>query len=133
MDLGTLVIMVVLGVSAVLLVSHLTGGSEGAQLIDDSQVLDLWSLEDAAPIRDVIRGDDGTAALLETRDGRIAVISVLGDGFVCRTVGPDSRVDERDETLRIRLPDVGSAAITLAVADAPTRAAWLTRLEEVRS
>lgn len=122
--------IVVGGVSAVVLLAHLTGGSETARIASADAALDRFRLDhpDTAP-RSILITDDQRGALLELDDG-VGVVTVLGDKTLTRLLTPSSlrRVTADERGLHLRLRDPAAPRLDLALGDLHQRATWLARL-----
>ena len=88
MSLTLLVVMVVVGIGAIVIAVHLTGGTQTATL-DDAEAAKRRFAADFADlaIRDVWLTADRHAAILALEDGRAGIVSALGDRFLTRIVG----------------------------------------------
>ncbi|MCO5158223.1 MAG: hypothetical protein M9945_15985 [Aquamicrobium sp.] len=88
MSLGLLVAMVVIGVSGVVLLVHLTGGSRRARLADEAAARARFGVDYPDPaIVAVHLTQDGDAAFLALDDGRVGIVAAVGDRFLTRLVG----------------------------------------------
>ena len=88
MSLGLLAILVVIGVSGVVLVVHLTGGSRRARLEDEATARARFGVDypDLA-VMAVHPTHEGDAAFLALEDGRVGIVAAIGDRFLTRVVG----------------------------------------------
>ncbi len=88
MGLGLLVAMVAVGVSGVVLIVHLTGGSRRARLDGDAMVRARFAQDfpDLAASA-VYLTKEGDAAFLQLDDGRTGIVASIGDRFLTRVVG----------------------------------------------
>ena len=88
MSLTLLVIMVVVGIGAIVIAVHLTGGTRTATLDDAEAAKNRFAADFAdTAVRDVWLTADRHAAVLALEDGRAGVVSALGDRFLTRIVG----------------------------------------------
>ncbi|MEX0953736.1 MAG: hypothetical protein WDZ83_00825 [Rhizobiaceae bacterium] len=80
--------MVVVGIGAIVIAVHLTGGTRTATL-DDAEAAKRRFGADFADIavRDVWLTADRHAAILALEDGRAGIVWALGDRFLTRIVG----------------------------------------------
>lgn len=87
MSLGLLVAMVVIGVSGVVLIVHLTGGTRRARLEDEAAARARFGVDcpDLA-IGAVHLTQNGDAAFLALEDGRVGIVAAIGDRFLTRAV-----------------------------------------------
>lgn len=91
MSLGLLVVMVVVGVSGVVLIVHLTGGSRRARLADEAAARARFGVDhpDLAIVA-VHLTKEGDAAFLALDDGHVGIVAAIGDRFLTRLVrAPD--------------------------------------------
>ncbi len=88
MSLGLLAVMVVIGVSGVVLLVHLTGGSRRARLEDELAARARFGVDypDLAIVA-VYLTQDGDAAFLALEDSRVGIVAAVGDRFLTRMVG----------------------------------------------
>lgn len=88
MSLTLLVVMVVVGIGAIVIAVHLTGGTRTATL-DDAEAAKSRLAADFADIAvgGVWLTADRHAAILALADGRAGIVSALGDRFLTRIVG----------------------------------------------
>ncbi|MBO6719876.1 MAG: hypothetical protein JJ913_18130 [Rhizobiaceae bacterium] len=107
MSLTLLVVMVVVGVAAIVVAVHLTGGSNNATL-SDAQAAKARFASDFADIgvETVWLTEDGTAAFLALEDSRVGIVAGFGDRFLTRILtaaeaGGVPVVDGRTVTLRM--------------------------------
>lgn len=109
MNLTLLVVMVVVGIGAIVIAVHLTGGTTTATL-DDAEAAKQRLAADFADvtIRDVWLTADRHAAILALEDGRAGIVSALGDRFLTRIVGP------RDATVKA---DADGRTVSLSIDD----------------
>lgn len=87
MSLGLLVVMVVVGVSGVVLIVHLTGGSRRARLADEAAARARFGVDypDLAIVA-VHLTKEGDAAFLALNDGRVGIVAAIGDRFLTRLI-----------------------------------------------
>ena len=109
MSLGLLAVMVVIGVSGVVLLVHLTGGSRRARLEGELAARTRFGVDhpDLAIVAAYLT-QDGDAAFLALEDGRVGIVAAAGDRFLTRLVGaPDLAGTPRvtGATLMLRLRD----------------------------
>ena len=88
MSLGLLAVMVVFGVSGVVLLVHLTGGSRRARLEDEAVAQARFAIDypDLAIVAAYLT-QDGDAAFLALKDGRAGIVAAVGDRFLTRVAG----------------------------------------------
>jgi hypothetical protein len=110
MSLEILVILVVVGVSAVVAAVRLSGVSRQRAIADARQAKSLFAARypDELP-RECLRASDEKAAFLLLPDGRIGLVSVFGARYVCRLFErKDIQFRQRgDEEITLRFPDFG--------------------------
>ena len=96
--------------------------------LDQAAALALLSLEEPDLHLRHFSGD-GRAGLVQTQDGRLFAIAVLGDRLVARALGASNlaEVRYRDGCLRLRLRDYGFRALSLHLPPADA-AVWLELL-----
>ncbi|HRP78458.1 MAG TPA: hypothetical protein PL183_05060 [Aquamicrobium sp.] len=109
MSLTLLVAMVVAGVSGVVLVVHLTGGSRRARLEDEAAARARFGLDfpDLA-VEAVHLTAAADAAFLALGDGRVGIVQAIGDRFLTRVVAARDLAGAPQvtgATLRLRLKD----------------------------
>lgn len=87
MSLVTLVLIVAVGIAAVVLSVHLTGGSRRAQLDGEEHARARFA-EDypAIAIRAVHLTADRSAAVMELGDARIGIVQAIGGKFLTRVL-----------------------------------------------
>lgn len=109
MSLGLLVTMVVIGVSSVVLIVHLTGGSRRARLDGEAAARARFAIDfPEAVVAAVHLTRDGDAAFLALEDGRAGIVAAIGDRFLTRVVGAGDMADE---------PRASGAVLTLRLRD----------------
>lgn len=87
MSLGLLVVMVVVGVSGVVLIVHLTGGSKRARLADEAAARARFGVDyPDCGVTAIHLTKEGDAAFLALDDGRIGIVAAIGDRFLTRLV-----------------------------------------------
>ena len=109
MSLPLLVAMVLVGISAIVLAIHLTGGTRRA-VLDGAEEAARRFAEDfpEEPVAAVRLTASGAAAFLELAHGRIGLVQSFGDRFLTRVVAPADVIACRrigNETLSLRLAD----------------------------
>lgn len=108
MSLGLLAVMVVIGVSGVVLLVHLTGGSRRARLENEAAARARFGVDHSdLAIVALHLTQDGDAAFLALKDGRVGIVAAVGDRFLTRLVGAADlagtpRVTEATLMLRLR-------------------------------
>lgn len=109
MSLGLLAVMVVFGVSGVVLLVHLTGGSRRARLEDEAAARARFAIDypDLAIVA-AYRTQDGDAAFLALEGGRAGIVAAVGDRFLTRIAGAHDLAGT---------PRVTGATLTLRLGD----------------
>lgn len=132
MSLPILAAMVAIGVTAILMAVHLTGGSVKARLAGPDQAQNRFAEdfpdEKVAAVH--ISGDAGTA-FLELELGRTGIVQAFGDKFLTRIVSPNdiTRIETtRPATITLRLRDFTWGGGEFRFADDATAGAVLRRL-----
>ena len=121
--LDILLVLVVGGVSLVVGLTHLFGGSQPAALTDAAIQARLAHDQPDARITGIERGADGRAALVRLHEGA-AVVFVLGDRLVSRPLPDAPQWTPTDRGLRLTLPDPGCPRIEVALPE-DARQRWL--------
>ncbi len=89
MSLPLLVIIVVVGIAAVVIAVHMTGGSRIATLADEGAARERFAVDyPDLPVQSVWLTSDGKAAILELADGRAGIVHAMGGKFLTRIVNP---------------------------------------------
>jgi len=115
--------MVAVGVPAVVLLTHLTGGS-AARPLDERAITKLILQEDPErTVTSVQLADDRLSALARTDDGTVWVAWAMESLHAVRSVPPDG-LTPRPDGLLCRLSDPGWPARTVKLADPEQRSAW---------
>jgi hypothetical protein len=105
MSLPVLVAMVVVGIAAIVLAVHLTGGTRDATLDDADAARDRFALDfPRERVVRVILTPSGHAAFLDLEGGRAGIVQSLGGHFLTRIVTPA-------DILRIGTPEPGRLEI----------------------
>ena len=126
--LSVLLVLVVVGMSLIVGLTHLMGGSVQAQLTEASIRSRLaHDLPDAA-VSDIAMASDQRSALVALADETIAVVFVLGDALVSRHLAAAPQLTATDAGLRLRLADPGCPRIDIAL-PASAHQRWLARLQ----
>lgn len=87
MSLALLAVMVVFGVSGVVLLVHLTGGSKPALLADEAAAQARFATDyPDIPVRSVHLTAAREAAFLALGDGRVGIVKAVGGKFLTRVV-----------------------------------------------
>ena len=87
MDLTLLVAMVVVGVSGVVLIVHLTGGSRRARLDGEAAARARFGVDfPDLGVETVHLTAAADAAFLALGDGRVGIVQAIGDKFLTRVV-----------------------------------------------
>lgn len=122
--------IVVLGITAVVFLVHMTGGTVTRHINDLADAQAIWAGDHPDDVLDEARVDDlGHAALVRLNDGRRGVIWAFGDDAVVRHLdGPPEVVDQPDGLL-LHLHDFTAPAIRVVLANENERAAWRTVLQ----
>lgn len=109
MSLGLLVAMVVVGVSGVVLLVHLTGGSAPARLAGEAAARERFAFDfPDLGVRSVHLTRAGDAAFLALEDGRVGIVQAIGGKFLTRLVAAGDLAGpprSTDSTLALRLKD----------------------------
>ena len=109
MNLTLLVVMVVVGITAVVVAVHLTGGTVTAALADAAAAKRRFASDFAdLDITNVWLTEQRHAAFLALVDGRTGIVSALGDRFLTRIAAagdPAMKVDRDGSTVRIWIDD----------------------------
>lgn len=109
MSLGLLVAMVVVGVSGVVLIVHLTGGGAPARLAGEAAARERFAFDFPDPgVRSVHLTRAGEAAFLALEDGRVGIVQAVGGKFLTRLVAASDLAGApraTDSTLALRLRD----------------------------
>lgn len=88
MPLPLLVVIVVVGIAAVVIAVHLTGGSRVSVLRDEAAARERFALDyPGIGVERVWLTADATAAVIETSDGRVGLVKALGGRFLTRLIG----------------------------------------------
>ncbi len=110
MSLTLLVAMVVVGISAIVIAVHLSGGTTTAKLESADAARQRFAHDFAdIEVGNVWITEQGHAAFLALKDGRAGIVSALGDRFLTRIVSPDEtglRADRDGNTVRLMLSDM---------------------------
>ncbi|MHA3914333.1 hypothetical protein [Halovulum sp. GXIMD14793] len=118
--------IVVLGIAAVVLLVHMTGGTMTRHIDDLADAQAIW----AGDHPDEARIDDlGHAALVHLNDGRRGVIRAFGDDAVVRHLDGSPEVADQPDGLLLHMDDFIAPAIRVVLADEDDRAAWRTALQ----
>lgn len=123
MSLALLVVMVVVGVSGVVLIVHLTGGSVHARLADEAAARARFAVDFPEPeVTAAFLTADGEAAFLALADGRVGIVQAIGSKFLTRIVAARDlaeapRVEDAAVTLHLRDFTWPGGVFTLAGAD----------------
>ena len=120
MSLPLLVAMVVVGISAIVLAIHLTGGTRRARLDSSGEAIARFR-EDfpEEPVTVVRLTASGDTAFLELSAGRTGLVQSFGDRFLTRVIAPRDVIACRhigDSTVSLRLADftLGGGIYTFA-------------------
>jgi hypothetical protein len=108
MSLTVLVVMVVVGIAAIVIAVHLTGGTVTARLDSADAAWRRFADDFDVGIRDVWLTEERHAAFLALEDGRAGIVSALGDRFLTRIVlpgDPAMQVDLDGRTVKLRIDD----------------------------
>ena len=101
MSLPVLVVLVVVGIAAIVLAVHLTGGTRNATLADDAAALARFALDYPRehPIA-VCLSKAGDTAFLELDDERTGIVQSFGGRFLTRivTTADVKRIDRPSPT-----------------------------------
>lgn len=129
MPLGLLVTIVVLGIAAIAVLSHVWGFSRPFAIDSDERAraewLRHWPDDEVAR---VIRATDGHAALVETAQGAGLLWSFGADTVARRIRG--ARLSPCDKGLRLALHDFTAPAVTIALRP-DERAEWQAAIERM--
>lgn len=135
MSLALLAVMVVVGVSGVVLLVHLTGGSKPARLAGEAAALARFAADyPDLDVRSVHLTAGRDAAFLALGDGRVGIVQAVGGKFLTRVVsGSDLAGAPRASgaTIMLRIRDLtwpGGIFTFAADGDARTVEAMLAAL-----
>ena len=109
MSLTLLVIMVVVGITAIVVAVHVTGGTVTAALENAAAAKRRFADDFAdVSVTDIWLTKERNAAFLALEDGRTGIVSALGDRFLTRIVDaadPAMRVELDGAIVRISIND----------------------------
>lgn len=132
MSLTLLVVMVVGGITAIVVAVHLTGGTVTATLDDEAAAKRRFADDFAdVGVRDVWLTENRQTAILALDDGRVGVVSALGDRFLTRIVSandPTVRADADGKIVSLNIDEFtwhGGALAFASEKDAQAVAALL--------
>lgn len=110
MSLPLLVAMVVVGIAAIVVAVHLTGGTRRAVLADEEAARARFAVDyPRERVGDVVLSNVRETAFLGLEGGRTGIVQSLGGHFLTRIVRPGevARLEQPSETtLRLRLRDI---------------------------
>ncbi|MFN3549866.1 MAG: hypothetical protein ACK4U0_20460 [Mesorhizobium sp.] len=87
MSLPVLVVLVVVGIAAIVLAVHLTGGTRDASLADEAEARERFAVDHPREHPTAVRLTmAGEAAFLELDRGRTGIVRSFGDRFLTRIV-----------------------------------------------
>ena len=116
--------LVGLGVPAVVLLAHLTGGSATPPLTEASVRDRLTTETPNTPVVTVQIGDDGVTALARTSDGRLWVAWGMESHASVRSLPADA-LTATDSGIRVSLGDPGWPSRHVTLSDPSHRTPWL--------
>jgi len=132
MSLPLLGAMVVVGIAAIVLAVHLTGGSRAARLADQAHARDRFR-EDFPDekVEDVVLTEEHRAAFLPLAGGGMGIVHGFGDRFFTRIVDPEDilAIEASGPVLRIRLNEFSWKGGEFRFSDAATAARVRAALE----
>lgn len=109
MSLPVLVVMVVVGIGAIVLAVHLTGGTRDAVLQDAEGARQRFAIDyPGAMARAVVLTRDRRAAFLELQDGATGIVRAFGGHYLTRLVTPGDI---------LRVEPAGEAALLVMLND----------------
>ncbi len=126
--LPVLLVLVVVGMSLIVGLTHLLGGSVGATLTEAAIRARLTHDLPDRTATDITLSSDQRSALVALEDGTVAVVFVLGKALVSRILPAQPQLTETASGLRLRLRDPGCPRVTLAL-PASAHQRWLARLQ----
>lgn len=84
-----LLVIIVVGIAAVVIAVHMTGGSRTASLTGEESARERFAVDyPDLPVKSVWLTSDGKAAILELADGRAGIVHAMGGKFLTRIVNP---------------------------------------------
>ncbi len=109
MSLTLLVALVVIGITAIVVAVHLTGGTTTAVLDGADAAIERFA-EDFPDfgVKQVWLAQNQSAAFLALDDGRVGIVAALGDKFLTRIAAagdPEIRAEREGSTLRLRFDE----------------------------
>lgn len=107
MALGTLLVLVTFGITLVMVVTHVLGGSRTPELDEDEARLAFRAEHPTLAIDTVQMDVTGRTAVLFLADGRVGVVTRLGDHPAVRLVDGSGVAHLDAGRLRVRFDDVG--------------------------
>lgn len=121
MSLTLLVFIVVVGIAAVVVAVHMTGGSVRARL-DGEEAARLRFADDFPEVApaSVWLTSDGSAAIIGLQDGRVGIVHALGGKFLTRLVTADDLIGKpraNGNAVTVRLRDLTWRGGTLVFDD----------------
>ena len=123
------------GVVFIVLLTWLLGGSRKAPALDQTSAQNRFSMDfpECTPVSCTL-AQDASGALLETQDGRIGVITPLGDCHTTRLWkrGVIEHVALNDGTLTVTTRDYKMPEIRLTLADQSLAKGWQASLMGLR-
>jgi hypothetical protein len=100
--------LVVVGIAAIVIAVHMTGGSRPARLTSEAHARRRFA-EDFPDetVSDVALTDDGAAAFLMLGGGRMGIVHAFGDRFLTRILqrGDVAAMEADGDSLRLRMRD----------------------------
>lgn len=125
MSLPILVAIVVIGISLSVAAVHFTGGTRTARLASEAEARAAFARDYPDIVAGAVRlAGDGTGALLVLGDGRIGVLSAIGDRFLTRIVAPGSAaLTANGRVVALRVADISWPGRMFELTDAAAASA----------
>lgn len=133
MPLPILGALVVLGISGLVFLVHLMGGTKRPTYADEAEATAALLLDyPDADIRRTTLADDGRAALFELASG-VGYAAPFGEGRLTRIfqAGDIRLVDDGQDGLTLHLTDYTAPRLSMKIAGADDRAVWQARLSNL--
>ena len=131
MALWLTLLIVIAGISGIVLLVHMLGGSHLARLDSQAGVLQMWQSEqpDHKAIGALLE-PSAQAALIDLEAGGTGLLWAVGDTVAGRVLTAGS-LAENAETLRITLPDFTAPQVEVTIAEPIVRRIWAETLKTV--
>lgn len=124
MTIWIALVVIAAGITGVVLLVHLTGGSEPAHLVKRAEVIAMWNSQfPETPAKNAVLEPAGLAALIDLENGGTGLLWAFGNHVVGRVLNTGSLRTDKDH-LYLTLPDFTAPRLSIEINEPTVRLIW---------